>query len=200
MQRAIRPRFAAGIASLGLLMAIGLALPGLASADVTCKGHTEKATDSEDFENALDYTFACTGRILGYAVVSNREFDVFDTEIEVHDAAGTIVPTDGFVCEGDIPGSGVNCFGLGAGANNVVRGTVSIAESKVCAEPRTHPKLVVVPEAIDANTGVGKKNSVGVLAGPFDLGRPNGCPKSSLLGGLLAEVAAMRAEIRGTTS
>ena len=200
MQRAIRPRFAAGIASLGLLMAIGLALPGLASADVTCKGHTEKAQDSEDYENAMDYVFACTGRILGYAIVSNREFDVFDTEIEVHDAAGTIVATDGFACEGDIPGFGVNCFGLGSGANNVVRGTVSVSGVKACAEPRTDAKLVVVPEAIDANSGVGKKNSLGALAGPFDLGRPKGCPKSSPLGGLLAQIAALRAEIRSTNS
>jgi len=195
MQTALKARVVAGIASLGLLMAVGLALPGLASADVTCKGHTEKATDSEDYENAMDYTFACTGRILGYAIVSNREFDVFDTEIEVTDAAAAIVPSDGFACEGDIPGFGVNCFGLGAGANNIVRGTVSISEAKACAEPRTNAKLVVVPEAIDLNTGAGKKNSLGALAGPFDLGRPKGCPKSSLLGGLLAEVAAMRAQI-----
>jgi hypothetical protein len=37
------------------------------------------------------------------------------------------------------------------------------------------------------------------MAGPFDLGRPRGCPKSSVLGGLLAEIAQMRAEIRSAS-
>jgi hypothetical protein len=199
MHIAIKPRVAAGLASLGLLMVVGLALPGLASADVTCSGHTQKAQDTEDYENAMDYVFACTGRVLGYMIVSNRELDAFDTEIEVHDAAGTIVPADGFACEGEIPGSGVACFGTYA-ANNIVRGTFSISAAKACAEPRMEAKLVVVPEAIDANTGVGKKNSIGAMAGPFDLHRPRGCQKSSVLGGLLAEVAALRSEIRGATA
>ena len=199
MHIAIMPRVAAGIASLGLLMAIGLVLPGLASADIGCTGHTVKAPDTEDYENALDYVFACTGRILGYTIVSNREIDAFDTEIEVQDAAGAIAATDGFACEGEIPGFGVGCFGTYS-ANNVVRGTFSVSGAKACAEPRMDAKLVVVPESIDANTGVGRKSSNGVMAGPFDLNRPRGCPKSSILGGLLAEVAALRAEIRAVAA
>jgi hypothetical protein len=197
MHIAVRPRIAAGIASLGLLMAIGLGVPGLASAETTCKGHIGKATDTEDYENAIDYVFACSGRILGYTIVADRELDAFDTEIEVHDSAGAIVAADGFACEGEIPGFGVGCFGT-YGVNHLVRGTFSVAGSKACAEPRLDPKLVVVPESIDANTGAGKKTSNGAMIGPIDLGRPRGCPKSSVLGGLLAEIAAMRAEIRST--
>lgn len=199
MQRAVKPRTAAGIALLGLLMAIALSLPGLASAEVTCKGHTQKGTDTEDYENALDYAFACTGRVLGYTIVSNRELDAFDTEIEVHDTAGNVVASDGFACEGEIPGFGVACFGT-YGANNVVSGTFSVSGAKACAEPRVDAKLVIVPESIDANTGAGKKTSNGAMIGPVELGRPRGCPKSSILGGLLAEVALMRAEIRSASS
>jgi hypothetical protein len=196
MKIAVRPRHAAGIASLGVLMAMALALPSPASAStLTCRGHVGKAQDTEDYENALDYTFACTGRILGYMIVSDRELDAFDTEIEVHDAAGAIVPSDGFACEGDIPGFGVGCFGTYS-TNNVVTGTVSVADHKVCDLPRVNPMLVVVPETIDTVTGLPKKTANGSMAGPFELDRPRGCPKSSILGGLLAEVAQMRAEIR----
>lgn len=200
MQIVAKPRRVVGVASLGLLMAIALALPGSASAaNLTCKGHTEKAKDTEDFENAMDYVFACTGRILGYMVVSNRELDAFDTEIEVTDPAGAIVPADGFACEGDIPGFGVGCFG-NYSTNNVVRGTMSVSGPKACTEPRVDAKLVVVVEALDVVTGVGKKSSVGAMAGPFDFGRPRGCAKSSPLGGLLAEIALLRTEIRGGAS
>lgn len=196
MKIAVKPRHAVGIASLGVLMAIALALPTPASAaTLTCKGHIGKTADTEDFENALDYTFACTGRILGYMIVSDRELDAFDTEIEVHDPTGAIAPADGFACEGDIPGFGVGCFGTYA-TNNIVTGTVSVADHKVCDLPRVDPQLVVVPETIDPVTGVAKKTANGSMAGPFDLDRPRGCPRSSILGGLLAEVAQLRAEIR----
>lgn len=196
MKIAVKPGHAAGIALLGVLMAIALALPTPASAaTLTCKGHIGKAQDTEDYENALDYTFACTGRILGFMIVSDRELDAFDTELEVHNTQGAIVASDGFACEGDIPGFGVGCFGTYS-TNNIVTGTVSVADKKVCELPRVSPKLVVVPEAIDTVTGLPKKTSNGSMAGPFDLDRPRGCPRSSILGGLLAEVAQLRAEIR----
>ena len=192
MHVAVKTRMGAGIALLGLLMAIGLGLPGIASAEVTCKGHTAKAQDTEDYENALDYVFACTGRIVGYMIVSNREIDAFDTELEVTDTKGTVIGSDGFACEGEIPGTGIGCFGV-YGTNNIVRSTFSIAGAKACAEPRIHAKLLVVLETIDAVTGLPRKTSNGAMAGPFDLNRPRGCPRSSPLGGLLAEIAAMKA-------
>jgi hypothetical protein len=197
MQIAVKPRRSAGIALLGLLMAIALTIPGTASAaTLTCAGHVKPGTASEDFENPIDYTFACTGRIVGYMIVTDREIDGFDTEIEVHDAAGAIIPSDSFACEGDFPGFGVGCLGT-YGANGLVAGTVSLSSQKPCAEPRVHPKLIVVAEALDLTTGAPLKNSLGAMAGPFDLGRPRGCPHSSELGGLLADIAQMRAVIRG---
>ncbi len=196
MQSAVTRRIAAGVASLGLLTAVGLSLPGLASAQaLSCKGHTGKAQDTEDYENAIEYVFACTGRILGYTILADRELDAFDTEIEVNDPVGALVPSDGFACEGEIPGTGIGCYGT-YGTNNVVRGTLSVAESKVCAEPRMTAKLVVVIETLDVNTGAAKKTSNGAMAGPFDLGRPRGCPKSSPVFGLFAEMEALRAQIR----
>ena len=196
MQTAVKSRVGAGTAVLGLLIAIALSVPGAASAAVfNCKGHIKSGTVSDDFENPIDYKFACTGRIVGFMVVTNREIDAFDTELEVHDTKGVIVPSDGFACEGDFPGFGVGCLGVYA-ANNIVEGTFSLSSQKPCAEPRVAPKLVVVAEALDLNTGAPLKNSTGSMAGPFDLGRPHGCPRSSILGGLLAEIAQLRADIR----
>ena len=197
MQIAVKPRLIAGIALLGLLMAVVLMIPRAASAaTLACSGHVNPGTPSDDFENPIDYRFACAGRIVSYMIVTDREIDSFDTEIEVHDTAGAIIPADGFACEGDFPGFGVGCLGT-YGANGVVTGTMSLSLRKPCDEPRVDPKLVVVAESIDPNTNEPLKRSNGSMAGPFDLGRPRGCPKSSVLGGLLAEIALMRAEIRG---
>lgn len=199
MQTAVKPRAGAGIALLGLLMAIALTIPAPASAATfTCSGHIKPGKVSDDFENPIDYTFACTGRIVGYMIVTSRELDSFDTEIEVHDTAGALVQSDGFACEGDFPGFGVGCLGT-YGANGLVDGTYSLSSQKPCAEPRDDPKLIVVAEALDLTTGAPLKNSLGAMAGPFDLGRPRGCPKSSILGGLLAEIAGLREEIRAGT-
>ena len=200
MQIAVKPRAGAGIALVGLLMAIALTLPGAASAaSFPCSGHTKAGTPSEDFENPIEFTFACQARIVGFMIVTDREIDGFDTELEVHDAAGAIVAADAFACEGDFPGIGFGCFGSYS-TNNVVNGTFTLSSQKACAEPRVDTKLVVVAESLDAATGAPLKNSNGSMAGPFDLGRPRGCPKSSVLGGLLAEIAQLRAEIRAGTN
>lgn len=197
MQIAVTPRLVAGIALLVLCMAVALSAPGTASAaTLTCKGHTKVATPSADFDNPIDYTFGCTGRIVGFMVINDQEMSGFDTELEVHDMAGALVPSDGFGCEGDIPGNGVGCVGSYS-ANNIVGGTFDVADRKACDEPRSHAQLVVVAEALDTATSEPKKNSRGATAGPFDLGRPLGCPKkSSVFGGLLAQIALLRADLK----
>lgn len=188
MQIAVKPRRVLGVALLGLLTAVALVVPSAASAaDVTCRGSTTKAQDNEDFENAFSYAFACTGRIVGYTLLTSREIDAFDTEIEVTDTAGAVVQADSMACQGDIPGLGVGCFGAYT-TNNVVRGNLSVSGAAVCAEPRVSARLVVVVETITATTGVPAKTSKGEMAGPFELGRPRGCPKSSILAGFMAEV------------
>ena len=153
MQIAVRLRFAAGIALLGILTAVALTLPGAASA----------AT--------------------------------FTNDVEVHDAAGKLIASDGFQCEGDIPGEGFGCVGTYT-TNSLVSGTFDVSEREACAEPRIDATLVVVAETIDVVTGAPKKTSTGALGGPFDFGRPRGCPKSSVISGLLAELELVRSLIR----
>lgn len=192
-------RLALAAATFGLLTAF--ALPGSASAaNLTCRGHAKPGTVTEDAENPLQYTFACTGRVLGYTVVSDRELDFFDAEVGVKDpASGALVPTDSFGCEGDFPGFGFNCVGV-YGTNRIIEGTTSLSGQKPCAEPRPHLRVVVVAETVDPVTNVPKKSSIGTMAGPFDLGRPRGCPKSSELAGLLALVEQLRAALRAPSS
>ncbi|MDQ3723351.1 MAG: hypothetical protein M3376_09865 [Actinomycetota bacterium] len=199
MPIAVKPRRVLGAALLGVLVAVALMSPSPASAaDVTCKGSTEKAQDNEDFENAIGYAFACTGRIVGYTLLTSREIDAFDTEVEVVDSAGAVVQTDAFACQGDIPGLGVGCFGSYS-TNNFVRGVLSVSEAQACAEPRVITRLVVVLETIDPITDVPTKTSKGTMAGPFEMGRPRGCPKSSLLAGFMAEVNERMNRILGKT-
>ena len=65
-----------------------------------------------------------------------------------------------------------NCTGVYGGNYEIVSGQFSI-DPKLCAEPRVDPLLTVV-YATRTATGVTQ-----AMAGPFDLGRPQGCPKSS---------------------
>jgi hypothetical protein len=192
MQIALRPRITAGIVSLGLLTAIALSQAGAASAaTLTCRGHTQVGTASEDFDHPLDYSFGCTGRIVGFMIVANHEISGFTNDVTVHDLAGALIPADGFQCEGDIPGEGFGCVGSYA-TNGIVQGTFDVSEREACAEPRINATLVVVAETLDTVTGAPKKTSTGSMGGPFDLGRPHGCPKSSVINGLLAELELVR--------
>ena len=196
MQIAVSPRIAAGIASLGLLTAIGLSQTTAASAaTVTCRGHTQTGTVSEDFDHPLDYSFGCTGRIVGFMIVTNHEISGFTNDVEVHDGTGALVPADGFQCEGDIPGEGFGCVGSYT-TNGLVKGTFDVSERDACAEPRIDATLVVVAETLDVVTGAPKKTSTGSMGGPFDLGRPHGCPKSSIINGLLAELELVRSLLK----
>ena len=87
-------------------------------------------------------------------------------------ATKQVVPTDSFSCQGIIPSYGINCTGVYGGDYEIVSGQFSI-DAKLCAEPRVDPLLTVV-YATRTATGVSQ-----AMAGPFDLGRPQGCPKSA---------------------
>ena len=140
-----------------------------------CKGHIKKGEADPDFpENGrVEYRFACSQAITGYTLLPEKEVQGYETEIFATDAkTGNVIATDAFGCTGDQPGYGVNCTGTYGGSWNTVTGTFDIA-GDVCAEPRVDPLLIVT---------YATKNSKGdvqqYIAGPFDLGRPRGCPKT----------------------
>jgi hypothetical protein len=141
-----------------------------------CRGHVEKGEPSPDDASAtqVKYVFACSGPITGYQVQPQIPAQSIDTEVFALDAATKqVVPTDSFSCQGIIPSYGINCTGVYGGNYEIVSGQFSI-DPKLCAEPRVDPLLTVVYASKNASGAV-----VQAMAGPFDLGRPRGCPKSS---------------------
>ncbi len=122
----------------------------------------------------MKYVFACSNPITGYALFyDGHPIQSIDTEVFALDPTGkNVVPTDSFSCNGQFPGYGENCVGTYSGGWNIVPGQFSI-DTKLCDEPRLDPILTVVNATVSS---AGKP--VQAIAGPFDLGRPHGCPKS----------------------
>ena len=111
--------------------------------------------------------------LLRYQIQPQIPAQSIDTEVFALDrTTKQVVPTDSFSCQGIIPSYGINCTGVYGGNYEIVSGQFSI-DAKLCAEPRVDPLLTVV-YATRTATGVSQ-----AIAGPFDLGRPQGCPKSA---------------------
>jgi len=167
-------------ASLLLLLSGGsrVALADQNPNNTDCRGHVEKGEPSPDDPGAtqVKYVFACSGPITGYQIQPQIPAQSIDTEVFALDSATKqVVPTDSFSCQGTIPSYGINCTGVYQGKYEIVSGQFSI-DPKLCAEPRVDPLLTVV-YATRTATGVTQ-----AIAGPFDLGRPHGCPKSAANG------------------
>jgi hypothetical protein len=149
---------------------------GLNPNETICKGHTLKGDKAPDDPTLIQvkYTFACSNPITGYQIQSDHAVQAMETEVFGLDAATKqVIPTDSFSCSGDLPGYGVNCVGSYGGNWDIATGQFSIDE-KLCAEPRVDPLLTVVYASVDD-----KGKLTQAIAGPFDLGRPRGCPKSA---------------------
>ncbi|MEP6954548.1 MAG: hypothetical protein ABI950_10860 [Solirubrobacteraceae bacterium] len=141
-----------------------------------CRGHVEKGAESADDLGATEvkYVFACSGPITGYQIQPDHAVQSIETEVFATDrATKEVVATDAFSCNGEIPGFGVNCIGTYQGNYENVAGQFAIDE-KLCDEPRVDPLLTVMYASKDA-----KGNVVQAISGPYDLGRPRGCPKSA---------------------
>jgi hypothetical protein len=140
-----------------------------------CKGHIDKGkADPDDPDSGVvSYTFACSQPITGYSVMPDKAATGFETEVFGTDpATKEVLATDAFSCAGEQPGWGVNCTGADVGSWHPITSSFTI-DGDVCAEPRVDPLLLVT----FANVAAGK--AAQYIAGPFDLGRPRGCPKSA---------------------
>jgi hypothetical protein len=140
-----------------------------------CKGHIDKGkADPDDPDSGVvSYTFACSQPITGYSVMPDKPATGFETEVFGTDpATKEVLATDAFSCAGEQPGWGVNCTGADVGSWHPITSTFTI-DGDVCTEPRVDPLLLVTYASV---TG-GK--AAQYIAGPFDLGRPRGCPKSA---------------------
>lgn len=165
------------VAGVTLILLLGGSQPAAADQNpnnTDCRGHLEKGDPSADDPSAttVKYVFACSGPITGYQIQPDHAVQTMETEVFALDrTTKDVVPTDSFSCNGDIPGFGINCIGVYGGDYRIVSGQFEIDE-KLCTEPRVDALLTVVYA-----TASGSKVTQ-YMAGPFDLGRPKGCPPS----------------------
>jgi hypothetical protein len=167
------------VAGASLLLLLNGTKPASADQNANntdCRGHVEKGEPSPDDPSAtqVKYVFACSGPITGYQIQPQVPAQSIDTEVFALDrTTKQVVPTDSFSCQGEIPSYGINCVGVYGGNYELVSGQFSI-DPKLCDEPRVDPLLTVM-YATKSSTGAVTQ----AIAGPFDLGRPRGCPKSA---------------------
>ncbi len=151
-----------------------------------CRGHIQAGKpEAGSEEQQVEYDFACDGPITGYQLESNLPITGFSSAPLVSDYKGEPLP-DALSCSGEFPGWAVNCVGTTKSSYETISGQFAIG-SKLCAEPRVDP-ILTVTYASGSGTYTKATNSVAVtvtqaIAGPFDLGRPHGCPASADSGG-----------------
>ena len=184
----LRSRLGIALAVLAALTAAAVFLnhsapPAPADANpnnTLCKGHVTKGKPNPDDPESgvLEYTFACSQPITGYVVQPDIQSTGYETEVFGVDAkTKETLATDAFSCAGDIPGFGINCTGSYTGLWHVVTSTFTV-DGDPCKEPRVDPLLIVTYATVSGT------KATQYIAGPFDLGRPRGCPKSVRAGKL----------------
>jgi hypothetical protein len=170
-----RPLLALSAAVLALAIAAPMAGASANANNYDCGGHIEAGPPAPgDDDTQVQYVFACGGPITGYQIQPQIGDTGFSTDVSVFDQQNNPITTDSFTCNGDFPGWGINCVGKYTGDRyGKVVGTFAIA-TKLCAEPRVDPLLTVAYATADSKGVVTQ-----YISGPYDLGRPRGCPKSA---------------------
>ncbi len=167
-------------------MALALALPAVGRAEesnannLACLGTIAKGEAEEGILNPVAYRFYCDGPITGYQLQSQVPVEAIGgsplvTTLEAGVKAGPALK-DTFSCGGEIPGYAANCVGGAKAGYELISGQFGV-EKTTCAEPRVDPLLTVTYAYVE------KGVVTQAIAGPFDLGRPQGCPPDAYSGG-----------------
>jgi hypothetical protein len=169
---------AAIVGSLALLLAT--AAPSHAEEtnpnQYNCRGLISKgAPEVGSEEQQVQYTFFCNGPITGYQLQSQIPVTGVQGQPLVTSNATSKSLSDTFSCSGEFPGFAANCVGLAKQGYETVTGQISIG-TKLCAEPRVDPLLTVTYAYLE------KGVVTQAISGPFDLGRPAGCPADAYSG------------------
>jgi len=174
------------VALVGLTLALaGLAVPAVSHAEesnpnnYSCLGSIApgKAEVGSE-EQQVAYVFYCNGPITGYQLQSQipltgvQSPPLVTAGASVLGAATGKPLSDTFSCSGEVPGYAVNCVGAAKTGYETITGQFAIG-SKLCAEPRVDPLLTVTYAYLE------KGVVTQAISGPFDLGRPSGCPPSA---------------------
>jgi hypothetical protein len=125
-------------------------------------------------EQQVQYRFYCNGPITGYQLQSQVPLTGIQSPPLVASLQGQPL-TDSFSCSGEVPGYALNCVGAAKAGYEVITGQFAIG-SKLCAEPRVDPLLTVTYASVEKNV------LTQAISGPFDVGRPKGCPADAFSG------------------
>jgi hypothetical protein len=182
---AFRPAHRRAVSWLAAIVGAGallLATPALSNAEevnpneYSCvgliqAGQPELGSD----EQQVQYTFYCNGPITGYQLQSQIPMNGIQSPPLVTALQSGTLLNDSFSCSGEIPGYAANCVGTAKAGYERVTGQFAIG-TKLCTEPRVDPLLTVVFASLEKTT------VTQAISGPFDLGRPKGCPANALSG------------------
>jgi hypothetical protein len=167
------------LAAIVGFLALLLATPAISHAeesnpnDYNCIGSTAAGQAEEGSEEQqVQYSFYCDGPITGYQLEAQVPLTGLSATPTVTSNATSKPVNDAFSCAGEVPGYALNCVGtagfLGTGYETVT-GQFAIG-TKLCKEPRVDPLLTVTYAYLE------KGLIQQAISGPFDLGRPKGCP------------------------
>jgi hypothetical protein len=163
-------------------VALLLAMPALSHAEESnpnnynCLGSIAAGTaEGGSSEQQVKYSFYCNGPVTGYQLQAQIPITGIQSPPLVTDPTAKAL-TDTFSCSGEVPGYALNCVGAAKGPYEMITGQFAIG-SKLCAEPRVDPLLTVTYAYLE------KGVVTQAISGPFDLGRPKGCPTDSYSGG-----------------
>jgi hypothetical protein len=170
------------LAAIVGLLALLLATPAISRAEepnannYNCIGKVAAGEAEEgSTEQQVKYAFYCNGPITGYQLESQVPVTGIQGQPVVSSNATLKPLSDTFSCSGEFPGWALNCVGLAKQGFETVTGQFAIG-SKICKEPRVDPLLTVTYAYLE------KGAVTQAISGPFDMGRPTGCPADSEAG------------------
>jgi hypothetical protein len=172
-------------------IALSLASPALGEAETTPAATPPTGSNPNNYECAgalsagksesggegtpVQYLFKCNGQITGYQVQTQVPITGIEGAPLVTNYLNAPV-TDSFSCSGAFPGYAINCVGASTKeAYERVTGQFEIGW-KLCTEPRVDALLTVTYAYLEKNV------ITQAISGPFDLGRPAGCPTTKQSG------------------
>jgi hypothetical protein len=182
LSRPAHSRAASWLAAIVGAGALLLATPALSNAaevnpnEYSCLGLLEAGQpELGSEEQQVKYTFYCDGPITGYQLQSQIPLTGIQSPPLVADLVSGTPLNDSFSCSGEIPGYAANCVGAAKAGYERITGQFAIG-TKLCAEPRVDPLLTVTYASVEKTT------VTQAISGPFDLGRPKGCPADAQSG------------------
>ena len=170
------------VALVGCSVALLLATPAISRAEeanpnnYSCFGSIAAGKpEAGSEEQQVAYSFHCNGPITGYELQSQIPVTGVEAAPLVSNIPTGTPVTDTFSCSGEIPGYADNCVGATRYWYETIAGQFAIG-TKICAEPRVDPLLTVTYAYLE------KGVVTQAISGPFDLGRPAGCPPDASSG------------------